>query len=69
MIRLPVAGNHKYKETDNINSGQSSLEYHPLWVTLYTQSISRYASKYRLIGTFLNHGGHKIITFKDMSKR
>ena len=30
-----VAGNHEYKETNGINSVQSSLKSHPLWVTLY----------------------------------
>ena len=30
-----VAGNHKYKEIYGINSVQSALKSHPLWVTLY----------------------------------
>ena len=28
-------GNHEYKEKDSINSIQSSLKTHPLWVPLY----------------------------------
>ena len=33
--QVSVAGNRNYKETDSINSVQSSLKSHPLWVTLY----------------------------------
>ena len=32
--KFTVPGNFKYKETDGINSVQSSLKSHPLWVTL-----------------------------------
>ena len=32
--KFTVACNHKYKETYSINSVQSSLKSHPLWVTL-----------------------------------
>ena len=32
--QLSVAENPKYKEIDSINSVQSSLKSHPLWVTL-----------------------------------
>ena len=32
--QVSVAGNHEYKETVNINSLQSSLKSHPLWVTM-----------------------------------
>ena len=34
-LSLTVAGNHSFKETGSINSVQSSLNSHPLWVTLY----------------------------------
>ena len=30
-----VEGKSEYKETERINSVQSSLKTHPLWVTLY----------------------------------
>ena len=30
-----VAENNKFKETDKLNSVQSSLRYHPSWVTLF----------------------------------
>ena len=33
--KFTVGGNHKSKETDSNNSVQSSLNSHPLWVTLY----------------------------------
>ena len=32
--KFTVAGNHGYKETDNMNSVQSSLKFHPVQVTL-----------------------------------
>ena len=32
--KLTVAGNHDYTKTDRVNSVQSSLTSHPLWVTL-----------------------------------
>ena len=34
-IKFTVAGYHKFKKTGNINSVESSLKSHPLWVTLY----------------------------------
>ena len=36
-----VAGNHEYRETDGINSEQSSLKSHSLWVTLYVLRVSQ----------------------------
>ena len=33
--KFTVAGISRYKETDNINSEQSSMKSHPLWVTQY----------------------------------
>ena len=33
--KLTVIENHRHKDTDSINSVQSSLKSHPLWVTLY----------------------------------
>ena len=33
--KFTVAGNHKCKDTDSINSVQSSLKSRPLWVTIY----------------------------------
>ena len=35
LFNHKAAGNHDYKEPDNINSVQSSLKSHPLWLTLY----------------------------------
>ena len=35
--KFTVGGNHKSKETDSNNSVQSSLNSHPLWVTLYME--------------------------------
>ena len=35
LIAKQVVRSHEYKETDSINSVQSSLKSHPLWVTLY----------------------------------
>jgi len=32
--KFKVTGTRKYKETGSINSVQSSLKSHPLWVTL-----------------------------------
>ena len=32
--QFTVAGNREYSETDRINSVQSSLKSHPLWITL-----------------------------------
>ena len=37
--RFTVAGNHEYKDTDRINSLQSSLNSHPLWATLYIRVV------------------------------
>ena len=37
--KFTVAGNHEYKETDNINSVKSSLKSHLLWVTLYIFNV------------------------------
>ena len=34
---LLVAENHEYNETDSVDSAQSSLKSHPLWITLYIQ--------------------------------
>ena len=31
---LLVSENHEYNETDSVDSAQSSLKSHPLWVTL-----------------------------------
>ena len=36
-----VAGNREYKETDHINSVQSSLKSHSLWVTLISLILIR----------------------------
>ena len=33
--KFTVVRNREYKETDSMNSVQSSLKPHPLWVTLY----------------------------------
>jgi len=38
-----VAENHYYKETGGINSVQSSLKSHPLWITLYEHICISYA--------------------------
>ena len=32
--KITVEGNHEYRETDDINSIQSFLKFHTLWVTL-----------------------------------
>ena len=42
--KFTVLGNHKYKETDSINSLQSSLKAHPLWVTLYMLAMASLAA-------------------------
>ena len=34
-----IVGNHEYKEPYTINSAQSSLKSHFLWVTLYNQAV------------------------------
>ena len=34
-MKFTVAGNRRYIETDNINSVQSSVKSHSLWVILY----------------------------------
>ena len=34
--RKKLIYNHEYKETDSLNSVQSSLKYYLLWVTLYS---------------------------------
>ena len=34
-----VAENHKYNKIEGINSVQSSLKSHPMWVTLYLDII------------------------------
>ena len=39
--KITVAGNHEYKETDSIKSVNSSLKYHPLWLTLYKPESSK----------------------------
>ena len=35
LKKFTVSRNHESQETDNINSVQSSLKSHPLWITLY----------------------------------
>ena len=37
--KFTVADNYKYKKKDIINDVQSSLKFHPLWVTLYIVSL------------------------------
>ena len=37
--KFTVAGNYEYKETENINSAQSSLKSHSLWITLYEMYV------------------------------
>ena len=39
MNDLEKKENPEYKETDNINSVQSSLKSHPLWVTLVSNLL------------------------------
>ena len=34
---LLVAENHEYNETNSVDSAQSSLKSHPLWITLDIQ--------------------------------
>ena len=33
--KITVAGNREYKEIDSLNSAQSSMKSHLLWVTVY----------------------------------
>ena len=41
--------NHKCKDSDSVNFVQSSLKYHPLWVSLYNNQI------------WVNDGNHQIM--------
>ena len=36
---LLVAENHEYNETNSVDSAQSSLKSHPLWITLDIQCL------------------------------
>ena len=38
-MKFIVAGIHEFKETDCLNSVQSSLQSHPLWITLYKNPL------------------------------
>ena len=51
---FPVSGNHKYKETDTINSVQSFLKPHSLWVTLYHLSIYPHIYFYNYLSIYLS---------------
>ena len=54
MFFFTVSGNHKYKETDTINSVQSFLKPHSLWVTLYHLSIYPHIYFYNYLSIYLS---------------